>query len=153
MQSQATETNFTTQECADFYSIGEMAKTYNVTLRALRFYEDRGLIRPLRNGASRYYDPATRGRLQLILKGKHLGFTLAEIREMLAARKDDADLTTLTLGEAQVLEQIELLQRKRVGIEDAIAELRATHERIATTRVEARAMKTPARRQHFARAG
>src|SRR5664279_959196 len=57
------------------HTIGEMARTYGVTLRALRFYEDRGLLKPLRDGTTRYYDAKARARLELILKGKTLGFT------------------------------------------------------------------------------
>ncbi len=60
-------------------TIGEMAREFGVTLRTLRFYEDRHLIRPRRMGNARYYGGADRVRLEMILKGKQLGFTLAEI--------------------------------------------------------------------------
>jgi DNA-binding transcriptional MerR regulator len=113
-------------------TIGEMARHYGVTLRALRFYEDRGLLHPARVGTARYYDSTTRARLEVVLKGKQLGFTLSEIHEMLAARTDaNAPAFELSLGVDQILAQIDLLQRQRTDIEQAIAELRQTHERLA----------------------
>jgi len=75
---------------SELFSIGDMARAFGVSLRALRFYEDRSLLRPLRNGTTRLYDARARLRLQMILKGKQLGFTLAEIRALLRATGDDA---------------------------------------------------------------
>ena len=116
----------------DVLTIGEMARTYNVTLRALRFYEDRGLVQPIRNGTTRYYDAATRKRIELILKGKQLGFTLTEIRDMLSNDAEEpAPSFELSLDAGQILAQIDMLQRQREGIERAIEELRETHQRLA----------------------
>ncbi|MBU3731624.1 MAG: MerR family transcriptional regulator [Beijerinckiaceae bacterium] len=67
------------------FTIGDLAREFGVTLRTLRFYEDRGLITPRRSGMTRLYSEKARSRLALILKGKHLGFTLTEIRAMLEA--------------------------------------------------------------------
>ncbi|MCI0735916.1 MAG: MerR family transcriptional regulator [Beijerinckiaceae bacterium] len=64
------------------YSIREMARDFQVTIRALRFYESRGLLRPRREGSVRRYDDRDRLHLKMILKGKQLGFTLAEINEV-----------------------------------------------------------------------
>ena len=69
------------------YTIGDLAREFDVTLRALRFYEDKGLLSPRREGLARLYSAADRVRLQLILKGKRLGFTLAEISEMVEAHE------------------------------------------------------------------
>ena len=66
-------------------TIGEMARAYGVTLRTLRFYEDRNLLRPRRAGNARYYGGVDRARLAMILKGKQLGFTLAEIADLIGA--------------------------------------------------------------------
>lgn len=66
------------------YGIGELAEEFGVTLRAIRFYEDHGLLRPLREGQRRVYREGDRIRLKLILRGKRLGFSLAEISEILA---------------------------------------------------------------------
>ena len=116
----------------DLFSIRQMANAYGVTLRALRFYEDRGLISPVRRGYARLYDPPTRSRLQLILKGKQLGFTLTEIREMLAGREEaPTPALELAMGPDKVAAQLDHLERQRDSIERAIAELRATHERLA----------------------
>jgi len=110
-----------------FFTIGDMARTYKVTLRALRFYEDRGLIKPMRHGVSRFYDSAARARFETILHGKKLGFTLTQIRAMLPAADDAAQLT---LKETQVLAQITQLERKRDELDTAIVELRDTHRRL-----------------------
>ena len=113
-------------------TIGEMARAYGVTLRALRFYEDRGLIQPIRNGTSRFYDAVTRKRLELILKGKQLGFTLSEIRDLLSNHAEEPiPSLELSLDAGQVLAQIDMLERQREGIDRAIEELRETHRRLA----------------------
>jgi len=113
-------------------TIGDMARTYGVSLRTLRFYEDRGLLRPFRNGTTRLYDGRARLRLQMILKGKQLGFTLSEIRDMLRAKGDDGvPEFELALQPEQVLSQISMLQRQREALDRAIEELKATQERLA----------------------
>ena len=116
----------------DVLTIGEMAREYGVTLRALRFYEDRGLLQPIRNGVTRYYPAAARARLELILKGKQLGFTLTEIRDLIANQSEEPVRSfELSLDETQILAQLSLLQRQRDDIERAIEELRQTQERLA----------------------
>jgi DNA-binding transcriptional MerR regulator len=65
------------------WTISELAREFKVTPRALRFYEDRGLLSPRRDGMNRVYGPRDRGRLQLILRGKRVGFPLMEIKEIL----------------------------------------------------------------------
>lgn len=106
-------------------TIGDMARLYGVTLRALRFYEDRGLISPYRQGTSRFYDEAAKTRLEIILKGKQLGFTLGQIAALMPA--DPAASTALTLRQDQVDLQLRRLERKREEIDAAIDELRAAH--------------------------
>ena len=113
-------------------TIGEIARIYGITLRALRFYEQRGLLKPLRRGGARFYDSTQRTRLQLILKGKHLGFTLSEISGLLdadaSAAKPAADFT---LDETMVLAQLRHLEGRRTELDQAIEELRATQRRLA----------------------
>lgn len=65
------------------YTIGELAQEFDVTTRAIRFYEDQGLLSPTRNGQTRVYSARDRVRLKLVLRGKRLGFSLGEIGEML----------------------------------------------------------------------
>lgn len=65
------------------YSIGELARELDITTRTIRFYEDIGLLTPARRGQTRVYSPADRVRLKLILRGKRLGLSLAESRELI----------------------------------------------------------------------
>ena len=65
------------------YTIGELAQEFEVTTRAIRFYEDQGLLSPARNGQARVYSIRDRVRLKLVLRGKRLGFSLGEIGGML----------------------------------------------------------------------
>jgi DNA-binding transcriptional MerR regulator len=66
-----------------FWTIGELSREFSATARALRFYEDKGMLHPKRDGMNRLYSVRDRARLQLILRGKRVGFTLSEIREMI----------------------------------------------------------------------
>ena len=72
-------------------TISQMSRLYSVSLRTLRFYEDRGLIKPRREGNARFYRAAERVRLEMILQGKKLGFTLTEINDLIGGK--DADET------------------------------------------------------------
>ena len=65
------------------YSIGELSREFGVTTRTIRFYEDQGLLSPAREGQSRIYQPRDRVRLKLILRGKRLGFSLKEIKNLI----------------------------------------------------------------------
>ena len=108
------------------YLIGDLAREFGVTLRTLRFYEDRGLLSPRREGTARIYDARDRSRLSVILKGKQLGFTLTEIRAMVAEeRAGEAPAANLKLSLAQVEDQIAHLEQQKVEIEQALAELKA----------------------------
>jgi DNA-binding transcriptional MerR regulator len=113
------------QDAGKTYTIGDLAREFAVTLRTLRFYEDRGLLSPKREGAARIYDARDRSRLSVILKGKQLGFTLTEIREMLAEERGEAPASNLNLSLAQVEDQIAHLQNQKQEIEQALAEVTA----------------------------
>jgi DNA-binding transcriptional MerR regulator len=106
------------------YSIGDLARKFNVSLRALRFYESRGLLSPGRQGRRRRYGRADVDRLTVILKAKKLGFTLNEIRQMTAAEGGEATRHALRLSREKCLEQIAVFERKLADIEEALAELR-----------------------------
>jgi len=113
-------------------TIGEMAREFRVTLRTLRFYEDRNLIRPRRAGNARYYGGPDRVRLEMVLKGKQLGFTLAEISELIGAEDSSAKTDfEERLRPAQIVDQLDHLERQRREIEEAIAKLEATRERMS----------------------
>jgi DNA-binding transcriptional MerR regulator len=108
------------------YTIGDLAREFGVTLRTLRFYEDRNLLSPRREGTARIYDARDRARLSVILKGKQLGFTLTEIRAMVAEeRGGEVPAANLKLSLAQVDDQIAHLENQRTEIEQALAELKA----------------------------
>lgn len=111
---------------AKSYTIGDLAREFGVTLRTLRFYEDRGLLSPRREGTARIYDQRDRARLSVILKGKQLGFTLTEIRAMVAEeRTGETQAANLKLSLAQVEDQISHLEQQKTEIEQALSELRA----------------------------
>jgi len=112
-------------------TIGELARESGVTLRALRFYQSKGLLAPQRNGSARIFSQADRDRLALILQGKRLGFTLTEIREMLTARARGRT-STLPVSSRKCVEQINLLERQRRDIEQALTELRQIYTEMLT---------------------
>ena len=111
-------------------TIGDMAKVFNVSQRTLRFYEDRGMLKPKRDGSSRLYGAQDRRKLELILRGKRLGFTLTEIIGFVADNGSGAN--ALALDRNQISLQIAHLERQRQGLDSAIAELRATQDKLAT---------------------
>ncbi len=106
------------------FTIGDLAREFGVSLRALRFYENKGLLSPQRAGLARLYSAADRQRLVQILKGKKLGFTLTEIRQMIAAEEGQANGHKLQFDREKCLEQIKLLEKQKVEIEEGLSELR-----------------------------
>jgi DNA-binding transcriptional MerR regulator len=112
-------------------TIGEMARDFSVSLRTLRFYEDRGLLQPRRDGTVRYYDDKDRARLSMILRGKQLGFTLTEIRDLLGdGRSTPKGCFEEQLQGDQIVSQIKHLERQRDDIARAIEKLRVTHTQL-----------------------
>ncbi len=114
-------------------TIGEMAREFNVSLRTLRFYEDRGLLHPLRNGVTRLYSARDRLHLQLILRGRHLGFTLSEIGTLLSDQDPSGEGARLKLAPDQIRAQIRHLERQRETLDAAIAELRLAEIQLTKT--------------------
>jgi DNA-binding transcriptional MerR regulator len=113
------------------YTISEMAEEFGVTPRAIRFYEDEELIKPTRQGQSRIYSARDRVRLALILRGKRVGFSLVEIKEMLDLYDiDDGQATQLAYSVKKFSERISALERQRADIEQALEELRAGRARL-----------------------
>lgn len=119
------DTSITPSGESGFFTIGDLAREFGVTLRALRFYEDKGLLAPRREGLTRLYSAAERARLAIILKGKKLGFTLAEIKAMVALREGGVvPAGGLALTREKCAEQLALLEQQKIEIEEAIGELR-----------------------------
>ena len=113
------------------FSISELAREFDVTPRAIRFYEDQGLLAPKRAGQRRIYTPRDRTRLKLTLRGKRLGLTLSEIRELIdmyePGRDDRAQLERFR----EVLEaHRKSLLQQRADIEDQLSEIQTFEKRI-----------------------
>ncbi len=104
--------------------IGEVAREYGVTERALRFYETKGLLIARREGRSRRYGPEELNRLAMLLKAKKLGFTLSEIRQLFAAQ---ARGSAFDISRRQCVDQIKLLECRKRDIETALVELRRAY--------------------------
>ena len=106
------------------YSIGELADEFGVTSRALRLYEEEGLLDPERDGTRRIYNERNRVRLRLILRGKRLGWSLAEIRESFDLYdSDQGEEAQLELTLTKLTERRELLIRQKRDVEHALAEV------------------------------
>jgi DNA-binding transcriptional MerR regulator len=112
------------------WSITDLAEEFGVTLRTIRFYEDRGLVTPERRGTTRVFHPRDRIRLALVLRGKRLGFSLDEIATIV----DMYDAEPGEVGQLHyLLEQIDVrrteLEQRRTDIDDTLAELAAVERR------------------------
>jgi DNA-binding transcriptional MerR regulator len=112
------------QQKKEHYSIGEMCDEFAVTARALRFYEDEELISPERRGTQRLYSDRDRARLAWILRGKRVGLSLADIKELLDLYDvGDGRETQRVKTIERCTAQIDSLKRQRVDIDATIAEL------------------------------
>jgi DNA-binding transcriptional MerR regulator len=106
------------------FTISQLAEEFSVTPRAIRFYEDKGLLTPSRIGMSRVYAPRDRVRLSLILQGKRVGFTLADIKEMLDLYDlEDGQKAQMRVSLKKFRERIESLKEQQKDIETAIRDL------------------------------
>lgn len=103
------------------YTIRQLCREFGATARALRFYEDKGLLQPKRKGQTRIYDARDRARLKLILRGRRIGFTLSEIREMLDLYdRKDHNVYQMAVALPRHRAQLEALKRQREDLEGAI---------------------------------
>lgn len=113
------------------YSIGELAQEFDTTTRAIRFYEDQGMISPERAGQKRIYSPADRITIKLIMRGKRLGFSLAESKELIELYNAEGDNRA---QHERVLEQVnasrERLLQQKADIEIMLLELEEHENRI-----------------------
>ena len=108
----------------EYMRIGEMASAFGVTLRALRFYEDKGLLSPHREGTTRLYTRRDRARLKLILLGRKIGFSLRDVKQVIDLYDPSGSnakqlRTALEKSEKQLIR----LQKQQSSIEEAIGEL------------------------------
>ncbi|MFI4987381.1 MAG: MerR family DNA-binding transcriptional regulator [Alphaproteobacteria bacterium] len=131
----------------ELHTISELAREFDVTTRTIRFYEDEGLLEPERRGQARLYSPRERVRLKLILRGKRLGFSLAEIKEIF-------DLYDGSPGEAgqlrhflgKIAERRQQLEQQREDIEVTLAELASVEARSQARLAELGGRRKPAAR-------
>lgn len=120
------------QLTGEFYSVTQLATDLGVTARAVRFYEDKGLIAPRRAGNNRVYTVRDRARMILILRGKKLGFSLREIREYLDLYDvDSTGAKQLRALLGAVNGRILRLEDQRVALDETLADLREVQAQTA----------------------
>jgi DNA-binding transcriptional MerR regulator len=117
---------------APTYTIGELAREFDLTTRAIRFYEDCGLITPQRSGRNRVYTARDRTRLKLTLRGKRLGLTLAEVKELVDMYESPRDT------QPQLKKFLVVLAAHRAQLEQQMADLDATLDEVRAHEREAR---------------
>lgn len=112
------------------FSIGEVAKEFDITTRSIRFYEDQGLLSPSRQGQTRIYTGKDKVRLKLILRGKRLGFTLAETRRLFELYdRDRSSQTQLATMLELIDEKKDTLQQQLEDINVLLHELKVVEQR------------------------
>ena len=113
------------------FSISDLAREFDVTPRAIRFYEDQGLLAPRREGQRRVYTPRDRTRLKLTLRGKRLGLTLSEIRDLIdmyEPGRDERPQLERFLGALEAHRAA--LERQREDIDVQLAEIGAFEKKV-----------------------
>ena len=114
------------------FTIGELAREFDLTTRAIRFYEDCGLLTPQRSGRNRVYTLRDRTRLKLTLRGKRLGLTLAEVKELVDMYESPRDT------QPQLKKFLVVLATHREQLEQQMADLHATLDEVRAQEKEAR---------------
>src|SRR6185295_433006 len=113
------------------YSISELSREFEITPRAIRFYEDQGLLAPRRAGQRRIYTPRDRTRLKLTLRGKRLGLTLSEIRELIDMYEPGRDARPQLQRFLAVLEEHKTsLLQQRADLEAQLSEIQAFEKKV-----------------------
>ncbi len=106
------------------YTIRDLTRELGVTARTLRHYEAEGLIAPRREGQHRLYSARDRARITLVLRGRRVGFSLAEIREILDLYELEGSQAQLAHARRKLVARVESLERQRADLEEALDELR-----------------------------
>jgi DNA-binding transcriptional MerR regulator len=120
-----------------YYTITELTREFGVSTRTLRFYEDEGLIHPERRGRTRLFRSADRRLIMEILRGRRIGFTIAEIREIIQVYRDPpGEAGQLRLLMKRVEEKRDDLNQKRKDIEETLEELGNVEEACLTRLAE-----------------
>jgi len=114
------------------FRIGDLAREFDVTLRTLRFYEDKNLLQPKRSGTTRLYSELDRARLELILTGKKAGFALSEIKQLLSHYDfDTREFRDPSAVRDMFTEQLETLHEQRVELDIAEQAVKGAIENLA----------------------
>ncbi|WP_430455509.1 MerR family transcriptional regulator [Rheinheimera sp.] len=121
------------------YSISELAKEFDITTRSIRFYEDQGLLTPQRQGQTRIYSKRDRVRLKLILRGKRLGFSLAETGQLFELY--DADKSSVT----QLTTMLKLIELKKTELHQQLDDIKVVLMELITVEKRCRDTLTDAR--------
>lgn len=121
----------------EYYTITELTREFGISTRTLRFYEDEGLLAPLRRGRTRLFRPSDRQLVRQIMRGKRLGFSIAEIREIIQIYKEPpGEVGQLKLLIRRIEEKREELRQKRRDLEETLAELDHAEESCVERLVE-----------------
>jgi DNA-binding transcriptional MerR regulator len=126
----------------DYAKIGEVSEEFNVTLRTLRFYEDKGLISPKRVGVTRLYSRKDRTRIKLIIQGKKVGFSLREVKHLIELYEPGGSNTVqMRAIMNKSIKQLDKMKAQRAAVDEAIDELvngiNMLADRLGTSRSEA----------------
>lgn len=111
----------------DKYKISDLAKEFDITTRSIRFYEDVGLIEPERKGNIRVYQRRDKIRLKLILRGKRLGFSLAEIRELF-------ELYDTQQSDGQLLKMLTIIDEKQAHLQQQLDDISVVMNELETAK-------------------
>ena len=114
------------------FTIGELAREFDLTTRAIRFYEDCGLLSPQRSGRNRVYTARDRTRLKLTLRGKRLGLTLSEVKQLVDMYESPRDT------QPQLKKFLVVLAEHRAQLEQQMADLAVTLDEVRSHEKEAR---------------
>lgn len=118
-------------ETHEYYSISDLTREFGVSTRTIRFYEDEALIKPVRRGRTRLFRASDRRLLSIILRGKRLGFSIAEIREILAMYKaPTGEEGQMRLLLKRIGEKRQELDQKRRDIDETLRELDSIDEQV-----------------------
>ena len=129
---------------SETYGIAELAREFDVTTRTIRFYEDKGLLSPGRQGQRRVYAPRDQVRLRLIMRGKRLGFSLDEIRELIDLYDvDPTEVTQLRHFLETIRERKSALVIQQTDIADTLEEIGRIESQCSAMLSEKEKKKTP----------
>ncbi|MCH4542695.1 MULTISPECIES: MerR family transcriptional regulator [Brucella/Ochrobactrum group] len=124
------------QSGGQLYRIGDLAEEFDLTLRALRFYEDKGLLNPRRAGVTRLYDYNDHTRLRLILFGRRIGFTLSEMGQLIDVwEKGTTEAAEIEKLRKRFKQKLIELEKKKDEVDRSVEELRAILARMARASV------------------